>query len=221
MSDRVECADCPVSLLCYAGRLGRTWNEALAPNPRRDPNDMLIDSFHAFVCPQCGMMTAYTAATGLELNVSFECCMRSREDIQDLFRTQSRFSGSTLNRAQKSKRAYYLNAETGVEYQVWFLMDDPGPGEHIVAMQCRECKREFEETVEGLARRVTVLCNYHIQTRLRVPKELQCEVVKLAESIGGEFIDVVEEVYVRNRDLNTGAPLDDLHEWDEDGEGCT
>jgi hypothetical protein len=171
-------------------------------------------------------MTAYPSATGFEVGVTFECCMRPLEDIQDMFRTQSRYSGSTLNRSQKNKGAFYCNPETGLEHQVWFLMDDPGPGDVIVTMQCPECKKTFEERVEGVARRVALLskkvnslaASIRPDAGMDVPRELQKEVQKLHQSIGGEFLDVEGEVYVRERNPDTGAPIEPL-EWDEDGEG--
>jgi len=238
MSDKVECADCVIAMLCFGGRLGKTWSvqydvddldESINHGLRLRPNangDIFLngDGFHASVCPMCGIMTVYTCATGFEVDVTFDCCLRPVEDIQDMFRTQSRFSGSTLNRSQKNKGAFYMNPETGLEHQVWFIMDDPGPGEHIVAMQCRECKKAFEETVEGLARRVAILKENvttvanKLHVGLGAPKELQREVNKLAASIGGEFLDVEDEVFVRARDKNTGAPLEKPPDWDEDGE---
>jgi hypothetical protein len=232
-SDKVECTDCPISMLCFAGRLGRTWNEEQLHEYCIDQGDgthkddagiLNVDCFHACVCPQCGIMTAYPSATGLEVGVTFECCMRPLNEVQDVFRTQSRYSGSTLNRLQKNKGAFYINPETGLEHQVWFLMDDPGPGDVIVAMLCGECKKSFEEKVEKLARRVALLrenvdVNNHINVRLGPPRELQREVKKLSNSIGGEFVDVEGEIYVRERDPDTGAPIEPLSEWDEEGEG--
>ncbi len=242
MTDRVECADCPISMLCFGGRLGRTWNvqynvddieesvnRELYPSPNMN-GDVFVngDGFHASVCPQCGIMTAYPSATGFEVNVTFECCLRPLSDVQDIFRTQSRYSGSTLNKSQKNKGAFYCNPENGLAHQVWFLMDDPGPGDVIVTMQCRECEETFADRVESVARRVAMLKNdvtslvpgVHpiMSPKGRTPTELQREVNKLAKSIGGEFLDVEEEVYLRERDTETGEPVE-LLEWDEEREG--